>query len=175
MRHWIQEVRNFIYSYHFSTGLRTTISVVVPSIVFSMMGDLPMGIVASLGALATALSDVPGTALHKRNGILTAIAFIFLTALGTSLISPYPLLMTGWILACCFANGMLLVYGNRGGNIGIACMLVMVSILGENPVGPAEAFLHCLVILGGSIWYGFLALLLWQIRPYLSEIGRAHV
>lgn len=168
MRHWIQEVRNFIYSYHFSTGLRTTISVVVPSIVFSMMGDLPMGIVASLGALATALSDVPGTALHKRNGILTAIAFIFFTALGTSLISPYPLLMTGWILACCFANGMLLVYGNRGGNIGIACMLVMVSILGETPVGPKEAFLHCLVILGGSIWYGFLALLLWQIRPYLS-------
>ncbi|QHS58270.1 FUSC family protein [Chitinophaga agri] len=168
MRHWIQEVRNFIYSYHFSTGLRTTISVVVPSIVFSMMGDLPMGIVASLGALATALSDVPGTALHKRNGILTAIAFIFLTALGTSLIAPYPLLMTAWILACCFGNGMLLVYGNRGGNIGIACMLVMVSILGENPVPPAEAFLHCLVILGGSIWYGFLALLLWQIRPYLS-------
>ncbi|MBW8687323.1 FUSC family membrane protein [Chitinophaga rhizophila] len=168
MRHWIQEVRNFIYSYHFSTGLRTTISVVVPSVVFSMMGDLPMGIVASLGALATALSDVPGTALHKRNGILTAIAFIFLTALGTSLIAPYPLLMTAWILACCFANGMLLVYGNRGGNIGIACMLVMVSILGETPVGPAEALVHCLVILGGSLWYGFLALLLWQIRPYLS-------
>jgi uncharacterized membrane protein (TIGR01666 family) len=168
MRHWIQEVRNFVYSYHFSTGLRTTISVVVPSIVFSMMGDLPLGIVASLGALATALSDVPGTALHKRNGILTAIAFIFLTALGTSLIAPYPILMTGWILACCFANGMLLVYGNRGGNIGIACMLVMVSILGENPVHPSEAIIHCLIILGGSVWYGFLALLLWQIRPYMS-------
>lgn len=168
MRHWIQEVRNFIYSYHFSTGLRTTISVVVPSIVFSMMGDLPMGIVASLGALATALSDVPGTALHKRNGILTAILFIFLTALGTSLIAPYPLLMTAWILACCFGNGMLLVYGNRGGNIGIACMLTMVSLLGENPAPPAQAVLHSLVILGGSIWYGFLALLLWQIRPYLS-------
>jgi uncharacterized membrane protein YccC len=168
MRHWVQEVRNFIYSYHFSTGLRTTISVVVPSIVFSLMGDLPMGIVVSLGALATALSDVPGTALHKRNGILTAIAFIFFTALGTTLIAPYPLLMTGWILACCFANGMLLVYGNRGGNIGIACMLVMVSLLGERPVSPGEAIIHCLLILGGSVWYGFLALLLWQIRPYLS-------
>lgn len=168
MRHWVQEARNFIYSYHFSTGLRTTISVVVPSIAFSMMGNLPMGIVVSLGALATALSDVPGTALHKRNGILTAIAFIFFTALGTSLIAPYPILMTGWILACCFANGMLLVYGNRGGNIGIACMLVMVSILGETPVGAGEAIIHCLLILAGSVWYGFLALLLWQIRPYLS-------
>src|SRR5688572_20546920 len=108
MRHWVQEVRNFVYSYHFSTGLRTTISVVVPSIAFSMMGDLPMGIVVSLGALATALSDTAGTALHKRNGILTAIAFIFFTAIGTSLAAPYPVLMTGWILACCFANSMLL-------------------------------------------------------------------
>jgi len=168
MRHWIQEVRNFIYSYHFSTGLRTTVSVVVPSVIFSLAGDLPMGIVVSLGTLATALSDAPGTALHKRNGMLTAIAFIFITALGTSLILPYPVLMTAWILACCFGNSMLLVYGNRGGNIGIACMLVMVSILGESPVSPGESIIHCLLILGGSIWYGFLALLLWQIRPYLS-------
>jgi uncharacterized membrane protein YccC len=168
MRHWIQEVRNFIYSYHFSTGLRTTISVVVPSVVFSLMGNLPMGIVVSLGALATALSDVPGTALHKRNGILTAIAFIFFTALGTSLILPYHMLMMGWIVACCFANGMLLVYGNRGGNIGIACMLVMVSILGEEALPPAQALIHSLMIAGGGIWYGFLALILWQVRPYLS-------
>ncbi|SFD81423.1 Uncharacterized membrane protein YccC [Chitinophaga sp. CF118] len=168
MRHWIQEVRNFIYSYHFSTGLRTTISVVVPSVVFSLMDNLPMGIVVSLGALATALSDVPGTALHKRNGILTAIGFIFFTALGTSLIAPYHLLMMGWILACCFANGMLLVYGNRGGNIGIACMLVMVSILGEDPLPPSQALIHSLIITSGGIWYGFLALILWRIRPYLS-------
>jgi uncharacterized membrane protein (TIGR01666 family) len=168
MRHWIQEVRNFIYSYHFSTGLRTTISVVVPSVVCSMLGDLPLGIVISLGALATALSDVPGTAIHKRNGALIAIGFIWFTAITTSLIMPYPVLMTFYILACCFGNSMLLVYGNRGGNIGIGCMLVMVSILGEKPVPVHEAFIHSLYILLGSVWYGLLALVLWQIRPYLS-------
>lgn len=168
MRHWIQEARNFIYSYHFSTGMRTTISVVVPSVVCSMMDQLSMGIIISLGALATALSDVPGTAQHKRNGTLIAISFIFLTALITFLISPYPVLMTIWIVVCCFASGMLLVYGNRGGNIGIACMLTMVSIMGENPVGPAQALNHCLLILIGGVWYGFLSLMLWQIRPYLS-------
>ncbi|WP_343671941.1 FUSC family membrane protein [Chitinophaga sp.] len=168
MRHWIQEVRNFIYSYHFSTGLRTTISVVVPSVVCSMLGNLPLGIVISLGALATALSDVPGTAIHKRNGTLIAIGFIWFTAITTSLIMPYPVLMTFYILACCFMNAMLLIYGNRGGNIGIACMLVMVSILGEKAVPPYEALIHSLYILLGSVWYGLLALLLWQIRPYLS-------
>ncbi|RFM33622.1 FUSC family protein [Chitinophaga silvisoli] len=168
MRHWIQEVRNFIYSYHFSTGLRTTISVVVPSVVCSLMGNLPLGIVISLGALATALSDVPGTAIHKRNGTLIAIGFIWATALTTSIFMPYPVLMTFYILICCFLNPMLLVYGNRGGNIGIGVMLVMVSILGEKPVSVHEAFIHSLYILLGAVWYGLLALVLWQIRPYLS-------
>lgn len=167
MRHWTQEVRNFLYSYHFSTGLRTTISVVVPSVVCAAMGQLATGILVSLGALATALSDVPGTALHKRNGILIAIGFIFFTALGTGLMAHYPLLMTLWIMACCFGNGMLLVYGNRGGNIGIACLLVMVSVLGEPPKTPLLALTYSLQILAGGLWYGFLALLLWQIRPYL--------
>ena len=152
MRHWIQEVRNFIYSYHFSTGLRTTISVVIPSLVCSMMGNLPLGIIISLGALATALSDVAGTALHKRNGILIAIGFIWFTAITTSLIMPYPVWMAFYILACCFANSMLLIYGNRGGNIGIACMLVMVSILGEKPAPPHEAVIHSLYITLGSVW-----------------------
>lgn len=168
MRHWIQEVRNFIYSYHFSTGLRTTISVVVPSVVCSLLGNLPLGIVISLGALATALSDVPGTAIHKRNGTLIAIGFIWITALTTSLTMPFPVLMTIYILVCCFLNSMLLVYGNRGGNIGIGVMLVMVSILGEKPAPVHEAFIHSLYILLGSVWYGLLALVLWQIRPYLS-------
>ncbi|SFW26348.1 FUSC family protein [Chitinophaga sancti] len=168
MRHWIQEVRNFIYSYHFSTGLRTTISVVVPSVVCSLLGNLPLGIVISLGALATALSDVPGTAIHKRNGTLIAIFFIFNTALCTSLIMAYPVLMAFGILVCCFMSAMLLVYGNRGGNIGIGCMLVMVSILGEKAVPVHEAFLHSFYILLGAVWYGLLSLLLWQIRPYLS-------
>jgi len=133
-----------------------------------LLGDLPLGIVISLGALATALSDVPGTAIHKRNGTLIAIGFIWVTAITTSLIMPYPVLMTFYILGCCFMSSMLLIYGNRGGNIGIGCMLVMVSILGEKAVPVHEAIIHSFYILLGSVWYGLLALLLWQIRPYLS-------
>jgi uncharacterized membrane protein YccC len=167
MQNWIKEVRNFIYSYHFSTGLRTTISVVVPSVVCMLINQLPVGIVISLGALATALSDVPGTALHKRNGILIAIGLIYFTALGTSLVAPFPTLTAIWIVGCCFGNAMLLVYNNRGGNIGIGCMLIMVSIIGETPEGAHEALIHSLYILLGGVWYGFLALILWQVRPYL--------
>ncbi|WP_291909235.1 FUSC family membrane protein [Chitinophaga sp. CB10] len=165
---WINDVKTFLYSYHFSNGLRTTISVVVPSLVFMVLGQLELGIAMSMGALCTALSDVPGTIIHKRNGLIISTILIFLTALGTGLLIPYHFAMIAWIIACCFFFAMLLVYGNRGGNIGTGCLLVLVSILGESLQTPAVVMLHALMVLLGSIWYALLALILWQIRPYLN-------
>ncbi|HVI48778.1 MAG TPA: FUSC family membrane protein [Chitinophaga sp.] len=164
----INDIKSFLYSYHFSNGLRTTISVVVPSLIFAWMGQLGLGIAVSMGALCTALSDVPGTIVHKRNGLIISTILIFLTALGTGMLMPYPELMTFWILGCCFVFAMMLVYGNRGGNIGTGCLLILVSILGEPQLTPKLTLLHSSMVLLGSIWYALLALILWQIRPYLN-------
>lgn len=166
--HWLKDIKSFLYSYHFSNGLRTTISVVVPSIVFAFMGKLDIGIGISMGALCTALADVPGTIIHKRNGLIISSILICLTALGTGLLAPYPYLMAPWIMGCCFVFAMLLVYGNRGGNIGTACLLVMVSVLGEPQHSVQLSFVFAGLVLAGSAWYAALALLLWQIRPYLN-------
>ncbi|MBO9732336.1 MAG: FUSC family protein [Chitinophaga sp.] len=164
----INNIKNFLYSYHFSNGMRTTISVVVPSLVFAGMDKLDLGIAMSMGALCTALSDVPGTIIHKRNGLIISTILIFITALGTGLLIPYAIPMALWIIGCCFMFAMLLVYGNRGGNIGTAALLVMVSILGETQLTPKLTLLHASMALLGSIWYAVLALTLWQIRPYLN-------
>lgn len=164
----INNIKNFLYSYHFSNGMRTTISVVVPSLVFAYFGQLGLGIAMSMGALCTALSDVPGTIVHKRNGLIISTLLIFFTALGTGLLLPYVIPMAIWIAGCCFMYAMLLVYGNRGGNIGTGCLLVMVSILGETQLTPQLTLLHSSMVLLGSIWYAVLALILWQIRPYLN-------
>ncbi|RAJ73499.1 putative membrane protein YccC [Chitinophaga dinghuensis] len=165
---WINDIKTFLYSYHFSNGLRTTISVVVPSLVFAALGQLGLGIAMSMGALCTALSDVPGTIIHKRNGLIISTILIFLTALITGLLIPYTIPMIFWIAGCCFFYAMLLVYGNRGGNIGTGCLLILVSILGESLQSPATVLLHSGMVLLGCIWYSLLALLLWQIRPYLN-------
>ncbi|NLU92259.1 FUSC family protein [Chitinophaga sp. Ak27] len=164
----INNIKNFLYSYHFSNGMRTTISVVVPSLVFAYFDELGLGIAMSMGALCTALSDVPGTIIHKRNGLIISTILIFFTALGTGLLIPYPIPMAIWIIVCCFVFAMMLVYGNRGGNIGTGCLLVMVSILGETQLTPQLTLLHASMVLLGSIWYAALALVLWQIRPYLN-------
>lgn len=167
-RQWLTEIKSFILSYHFSNGLRTTISVVVPSLIGASMGELITGITISTGALCSALADQPGTVIHKRNGAFITLVLLFITALGTGLASPHPFLMVPWIIACCFVYSMLLVYGNRGGNIGIACLLAMIVILGEPPQDPMTALYHAGLVLLGSLWHGLLALALWQIRPYLN-------
>ncbi|WP_212005367.1 FUSC family membrane protein [Chitinophaga sp. HK235] len=164
----INDIKSFLYSYHFSNGLRTTISVVVPSLIFAAIGQLGLGIAMSMGALCTALSDVPGTIIHKRNGLIISTILIFITALGTGLLLPYPTPMAFWILGCCFVYAMMLVYGNRGGNIGTGCLLIMVSILGETHLSPKMTVVYAGMVLLGSIWYSLLALILWQIRPYLN-------
>lgn len=164
---WLKEFKAFIFSYHFSTGLRTTLSVVVPSVIFSYAGQLATGIAISMGALCTALADVPGTIVHKRNGLLISTLLIFLTALGTGLLQPYTSLLIVWIALCSGIFSMLLIYGNRGGNIGIGSLLVMVSILAES-YSPQAAVETALFTLSGSIWYSVLALILWQIRPYMT-------
>ncbi len=72
-----------------------------------------------MGALCTALADVPGTIIHKRNGLIISTILIFLTALGTGLLLPYTPALTVWVGLCSFFYSMLLIYGNRGGNIGV--------------------------------------------------------
>ena len=165
---WLKEAKAFIFSYHFSNGLRTTLSVVVPSVIFAAIGQLGTGIAISMGALCTALADVPGTIIHKRNGLIISTILIFLIALGTGLLLPHMALLTIWVGLCSFFCSMLLIYGNRGGNIGIGGMLVMVSIMAEQYTSWQMAVQISLLTLSGSIWYALLALLFWQIRPYLT-------
>ncbi len=121
-----------------------------------------------MGALCTALADVPGTIIHKRNGLIISTILIFITALGTGLLLPYMALVTVWVGICSFLYSMLLIYGNRGGNIGLGCLLVMVSMMAESYSWCDGHTRSAFLILSGSIWYALLALLLWQIRPYLT-------
>ncbi|RAJ08409.1 putative membrane protein YccC [Chitinophaga skermanii] len=162
-----KEVKTFLFSFHFSNGLRTSIGAVVPSLISVPFGRLDIGIAASMGALCCALADVPGTIIHKRNGLIISTILITLTALGTGLLSPYPWFLTPWLAACGFFYAMLNIYGNRGANIGIGCLLVLVSILSEH-LDWQSALLATAATFAGCVWYAILAIVLWQIRPYLT-------
>ncbi len=161
-----REIKSFIFSQYFSDGLRITFGVLLPSLVFYNLGLLPVGLTISLGALCVSIADNPGPVIHKRNGMLFCILFVFLTALLTSLINWNPILVGLEILVLCFFFSMFSVYGNRASSIGTAALIIMIFTIDEDVVVRTGIWMHALYILSGGIWYMLLSISLTQIRPY---------
>ncbi len=165
MKQQSREIKSFIFSQYFSEGLRITLGVLLPSLIFSQIGHLEIGITISLGALCVSIADSPGPVIHKRNGMLICTLFIFLTAILTGLINKNPILVGIEILVLCFLFSMFSVYGSRASAIGTAALLVMILTIDEQQtlIGSLE---YSFYIWGGGLWYFILSLAFAQIRPY---------
>src|SRR5690606_26908418 len=160
-----REIKNFMYSHYFSDGLRIAFGGVLPSLLLAQFGMLNAGIIISLGALTTSISDVPGPLIHKKNGMLFCILFMFITALVTGFINENRFLILACISFFCFSYSMLNVYGSRASAIGTAALLIMILTI-DRRFTVSENFVYSLQLLIGGMWYFILSISLWQIRPY---------
>ncbi|MDQ2862570.1 MAG: FUSC family protein, partial [Bacteroidota bacterium] len=160
-----RNIKSFLFSQYLADGIRTTVAIILPAIIFSELGNLELGITISLGALCVSISDAPGPVKHKRNGMLYCNIFIFLMALLTGLCNGNMLLLGLLIILSSFFFTMFSVYGNRAASIGTAALLVMILRMVD-----VQSFLKTaidsLLILGGGIWYMLLSLLFYRLTPY---------
>jgi uncharacterized membrane protein (TIGR01666 family) len=161
-----REIKTFIFSQYFSDGLKITLGVLLPSLIFYQINLLYIGITISLGAVTASIADNPGPINHKRNGMLLSILFVFLTAIVTGLINKYPVFIGIEIVLLSFFFSMFSVYGNRASSIGTAALLVMILTIDEDAIKLSGVWGHALYILSGGIWYMILSLSIAQIRPY---------
>jgi len=160
-----QQIRYFLFSQYFSDGVRITLEIIIPAVIFSYLGQLETGLALSLGALCVSISDGPGPVVHKRNGMLFCNVFVFISALLTGFLNHNPVTLGLLILASAFLFTMFSVYGNRASSIGFAALLIM--ILQMTKVIPLSQVLNeSLLILAGGIWYMLIALLLFKLTPY---------
>ncbi|WP_026898342.1 FUSC family protein [Daejeonella oryzae] len=160
-----REVKTFVFSQYFSDGLRISLGVLLPSLIFNYLGYLAIGVTVSLGALCVSLADNPGPYLHKRNGMLICNLFLFFTALLTGLVNNHPVLVGLEIVLLCFFFSMFSIYGARASAIGTASLLVMILSI-DPQTNNSNFWEHTLYILLGGIWYTILSLSVSQIRPY---------
>jgi uncharacterized membrane protein YccC len=160
-----KEIQYFFYSQAFADGLRTTISILLPSLILSYFKLLNAGLSISLGALCVSLADAPGPIIHKRNGMLFAAAFVFIITLLTSLASTNVYTMGILILLSTFFFSMFNVYGVRASAVGSGAILAM--ILSMDKIVPKPQILsEGVLILIGSIWYLIISLAFYKIQPY---------
>ncbi|MBC6611986.1 FUSC family protein [Hymenobacter sp. BT507] len=165
MATFFRNLQYFFASQDFSDGLRTTVGILTPALVCSLLGNLEMGMTLSLGAVGVSVTDTPGPVKHKRNGMLYGALFIFVTTLLTGFARLHPVALGVEITVLSFFFSMLLVYGARAGAVGTAALLLMILQM-DKPLAPAQVLPNALLVLAGGLWYMALALAFFRVLPY---------
>ena len=160
-----RQVSYFLSSQYFSDGLRTTLSILLPSLVWAQFGELQTGLAMSLGALNVSLSDAPGPDMHRRNGMAATALFGFLVTLITGFARMNSYALSVEILVLSFFFSMFAIWGNRATSVGTAALLIMILML-DRPLNAAGVVRESVLVLAGSLWYTVISLLSSRIRPY---------
>jgi YccS/YhfK family integral membrane protein len=160
-----QQIRYFLFSQYLSDGIRITLEIIIPAVVFSFLGDLETGLALSLGALCVSISDGPGPVIHKRNGMFLCNIFVFISAFLTGMLNGNMLSLGLLILFASFIFTMFSVYGSRATSVGFAALLIMILQM-TKVIPPEQVFKESLLILCGGLWYMSIALLFYKITPY---------
>ena len=160
-----RRLQYFFFGQNFSDGVRTTLAILLPALVLAQLGHFAEGLTISTGAVCLSITDTPGPAGHRRNGMLAALGLVFLTALLTGVVANNVWLLGLEVGVLGFGLTMLLVWGVRAGAVGTAALLNVVLLLAHPPT-LAEVLPHAGLLLAGGLWYAALALLVHRVRPY---------
>ena len=160
-----REIISFFYSQYFSDGIRITLGILLPSLVFSYFNHFDIGLSLSLGALCISVVDSPGPTMHKRNAMAIANISIFLVAVATGFARLNVVTLGIEITFFSFLFSMFTVYGNRAANVSTASLLMMIFMI-DKALKPAEVLNYSLIVTAGGVWYMLLSLIFFGIRPY---------
>lgn len=161
----IREYKSFIFSHYVGEGVRITAGLVLPAVAFSYFGMLELGIVMSLGALATSIPDSPGPIHHRKNAMIICLLLISFGSFVTGMLTFSPLLLGIWIAVASFLFSIIGVFNTRSMAIGSAVLFVMVLTIDQKN-NIHTVLIHSALVLAGGVWYTLLSLLLYSIRPY---------
>ena len=159
------QIQYFLFSQYLSDGIRITLEIILPALVFAQFNRLDLGLMMSTGALCVSLTDGPGPVEHKRNGMLYCMLFTFLMTLFTGFLNANDYLMGLLIILASFFFTMFSVFGNRAASLGTAALLVMVLRM-DKIVSPLTNVFDSLLVLAGGLWYMLIALLFFKIYPF---------
>jgi len=162
---YLKEVQKFTTSQYWSTGVRITAGVMVPTLIFAKNDWLIAGLPFLWGALFASLTDAPGPIHHRRNGLLASAALNAVTALITLLLRDHAAWLLVEVVVFCFMYSLLGVYGARAGAVGTLALIIMLLNLVPGHV-QQNSFLVALLIAAGGIWYTLFSLTLYRLRPY---------
>jgi uncharacterized membrane protein (TIGR01666 family) len=160
-----REIKSFFYSQYFSDGLRISLGILLPSLIFIQFNKFDLGLTLSLGALCVSVVDIPGPVIYKRNAMAVCNLCIFLVAVATGFARLNVFTLGAEITIISFLFSMLTVYGTRAAAIGTGALLMMIFMI-EKATNPSQVLGYSLIVTAGGVWYMLFSVLFFTIRPY---------
>jgi len=161
--------RRLIYSHHFLSGVRHGLCIIIAfALVSFALGNTGSGLIAGLGASCVAIIDQTGPLNRRIFEMLWGVVLGGLTVALTGFASPYPMILVGVVIFLCFSLSMLQAFGQRGGVISLACLLLM-TITMHTPLSIFQTLLHILITMMGAVIYVLSSLVLGRITQVQEE------
>jgi uncharacterized membrane protein (TIGR01666 family) len=161
----IREIKSFFYSQYFSDGIRTSIGILLPALVFNYLNQFELGVTLSLGALCVSVVDIPGPVIHKRNAMAICTLCIFVVGVITGFARMNAVTLGIEIAVFSFLFSMLIVYGTRAAAVGTGALLMMIFMI-EKALPVNQIVIYSLQATLGGVWYMTFSVLFFSIRPY---------
>jgi uncharacterized membrane protein YccC len=167
--HYALNLRTFFYSHYFHLGLRFAAGLVGVTIIALQFAGMAVAMTVCIGALCTALMDMPSPLKHKLNEMLASVLLCTAVTLLISLCGPVPwLLMTMLVLVSFFAS-MMVVYGKKSMPLQLATLFIMTMSM-EHQMTVRESFTHAGLFLLGSVAYlAYAMALAWLLRHRIKQ------
>lgn len=161
-----REFRKFVTGQYIYSGVRLTLSCVIPAVILAYFGILKEYFLFPLATSFVGLTDMPGPFVRRRNAmIFTIISFIFVALLSSLVRYVIPLTLLV-IMVCGMFFTLIGVYGQRLATIG-SFVLVIMGIFIDRDIVPSDNIEKNITIFSlGSVWFLVVFLLVTKIQPY---------
>jgi uncharacterized membrane protein YccC len=167
--HYALNLRTFIYSHYFYTGLRVASGILGLTLLTLYFSDTPTAMSVAIGALCASLMDLPSPLRHKFNEMMAAVLMCTAVTLIIGLCTAIPWLLLTMLVLMSFFASMMVVYGKKSMPLQVAVLFIMTLSM-EQALPPAQALIHSALFLAGSLGYVVYALVIaWIMRHRIKQ------
>ena len=167
--HYALNPRTFLYSHYFHLGLRFAVGLVAITGIALELSDSATAMTVCIGALCTALMDMPSPLRHKLNEMLASVLLCSVVTLLISLCSPLHWLLMAMLVLISFLASMMVVYGKKSMPLQLAALFIMTMSM-EHEMTVRQSFQHAALFLAGGLAYlAYSMAVSWCLRHRIKQ------
>jgi len=167
--HYALNLRTFFYSHYFYLGLRFAGGLVGVTLLTLQFANMAVAMTVCIGALCTALMDMPSPLRHKFNEMSASVLLCSAVTLLISLCAPFHWLLMAMLVLVSFAACMMVVYGKKSMPLQLATLFIMTMSM-EHDLTVRESFIHTgLFTLGAVAYLAYAMGISWILRHRIKQ------